>query len=118
MAAPRGSMVRARITSMLGVPAFLAAMAFAAPAQAATLQVTGGGSDSAACTSVAPCGSFGRAYSVAKPGDVVTVRGGTYSTSQTVANDKGSTTPITFEVAAGESATINGDLTIKADYVT
>ena len=54
-----------------------------AQAQASTQYVTPSGSDTAACTSSAPCKSLARAYAVAVSGDVVSVAAGTYP-AQTV----------------------------------
>ncbi|HET8757041.1 MAG TPA: DUF1565 domain-containing protein, partial [Solirubrobacteraceae bacterium] len=63
--------------------ALFCALGVAAPAQAATLNVSPNGSDSGSCTSAVPCKSLGRAYAVAASGDVVSVAPGTYP-SQTV----------------------------------
>src|SRR5687767_7930320 len=62
----------------VGILCALAVFASAASAQAATLYVAVGGNDVGSCTSAAPCGSFGRAYRVAAPGDVVEVAAGRY----------------------------------------
>ena len=64
----------------------------AAPAQAATLNVSTSGSDSNACTSAAPCRNFQRAFNVAAAGDVVSVAAGNYG-EQTIT---GSAKAVTF----------------------
>ncbi len=45
-----------------------------------TIYLSPSGSDSNPCSQTRPCASFGRAYSVAAPGDTVSVGGGTYPT--------------------------------------
>ena len=59
--------------------------------------VSAGGSDSAACTSAAPCRSLARGYAVASSGDVIGVAAGTYP-SQTV---PGGSKAVTFKGDAG-----------------
>jgi hypothetical protein len=68
-----------------------------AQAQASTQYVTPSGSDTAACTSSAPCKSLARAYAVAVSGDVVSVAAGTYP-AQTV---PGGSKAVTFQGASG-----------------
>ena len=51
--------------------AVVAAAVAPGAAHAATLQLSPSGSDSNPCTSISPCASMNRAYSVAQPGDVV-----------------------------------------------
>jgi hypothetical protein len=74
----------------------------ATAAQAATLYLSPSGSDTASCTSSAPCKSFGRAYAVAAQGDTVLVAGGTYG-DQVLAYDasKTSDVDVTFKPASG-----------------
>ncbi|WCB94984.1 virion structural protein [Baekduia alba] len=74
----------------------------AAAASANTLYLSPSGSDSAACTSAAPCKSFGRAYTAAAQGDTVQVAGGTYG-DQILSYDasKTSDADVTFKPAAG-----------------
>jgi chitodextrinase len=86
-----------------------------------TLFVVPGGSDSAACTSSAPCASFDRAYQLAKPGQVVEIAGGTYG-NQVIGSraamrnlspgcEPGNTgNCVVFRPAAGATVTINGVL--------
>jgi nitrous oxidase accessory protein NosD len=56
----------------------------AAQASAATLYVSPGGNDAAACTSAHPCKTIGHAVSVASAGDRIVVRRGTYAESVTI----------------------------------
>ncbi len=56
----------------------------AAQASAATLYVSPGGNDAAACTSAHPCRTIGHAVSVASAGDRIVVRRGTYAESVTI----------------------------------
>jgi len=56
----------------------------AAQASAATLYVSPGGSDSAACTSTHPCKTIGHAVAVAAAGDRIVVRRGTYAEMVTI----------------------------------
>ena len=85
-------------------------------AEAATVYVAVGGSGST-CSSTAPCGTFDAAYDRAAPGDRVEVAAGSYGT-QSITGDKGSSTPVVIEPAAGATAQVNGDLDVRADYVT
>jgi chitodextrinase len=80
----------------------------ACPASGANLFVSTGGSDSGSCTQSAPCKSFGRAYQVAQPGQVVEVAGGTYPT-QTVNVDssKTSSNDVIFKPAAGATVIVD-----------
>jgi hypothetical protein len=65
------------------------------------------GSDSNACTAAAPCASFDRAFRVAKAGQVVEIRAGTYP-SQDVGADSSKTGPgvVLFRPAAGATVTV------------
>ena len=77
--------------------AFFLSMAFAGSAQAATLNISPSGSDSAACTAAAPCKTFARAYSLAANGDVVSVAAGRYTGDHVVQGNKA----VTFRGVAG-----------------
>jgi hypothetical protein len=73
----------------------------------ASVFVSTTGSDSAPCTAAAPCQTFGRAYQVALPGQIVEVAGGTYP-SQTIdppGKPPGSS-PVLFRKAAGATVTV------------
>ena len=94
----------------LAVGALLLSAAFA---PAATLHVSHSGSDASACSAVAPCDSFERAYEVARPGDVVRVAGGTYDgLSLSDVPAKSSSERVVFEPALGASVQA-GNLTIR-----
>jgi hypothetical protein len=84
-------------------------------ASAATLFVAPGGGGGG-CSQQAPCGSVDRAFDLAGPGDVVEVAGGVYG-SQEVSGDKGSSTPVTVRVAAGQTMVVNGAFEVFADHV-
>ena len=80
-----------------------------ASAHAASLYVSPGGSDAAACTAAAPCQSFDRAYHVAHPGDVVEVAAGGYG-DQTINDDPskdGQAAPVWIRAAAGTTPQIS-----------
>ena len=77
--------------------ALFVGLGVAAPAQAATLNVSTNGSDSASCTSSAPCKTFSRAYAVAASGDVVSVAAGTYPPQSTPSGTKA----VTFRGGSG-----------------
>ena len=89
----------------------------AVSAQAATLYVSPSGSDSAACTSSAPCGSFERAYSVAAAGDVVEIRAGSYGGQDIDAAPKASGPAIVFRPAAGASVTVGSIDITRGSYM-
>ncbi len=66
------------------------------------LFVSGSGSDVGVCSEVAPCRSLGRAYAVARAGEVVRVAAGSYSDSSLpLVSGKGSGAPVVFEPAGG-----------------
>ena len=109
-----GATLRAVAVLMVSVVAVLAA---AASAQAATLYVAPGGSDSAACTSAAPCGSFARAYSVAASGDTVEIRAGSYGGQNFNVTPKASGPHVVFRPAAGASVTVGSIDITRASYV-
>ena len=88
-----------------------------ASANAATLRVATNGSDSASCSSVAPCASLNRAYQLSQPGDTIEVANGDYG-GQTV-NRKHSegTATVTFRPALGADVTL-GSLNNYANEVS
>jgi chitodextrinase len=71
------------------------------PGGAASVFVAAGGSDSNACTQVAPCRSFDRAYRVAACGAVVALADGTYPSQTIDAPEKECSSYVTFAPAAG-----------------
>ncbi len=92
--------------------------ALPAAASAATKYISPMGSDTAACTSVAPCKSFDRGYRQAAPGDVVEMAGGTYG-GQTIPAIAGRALPaVEFRPAIGASVTVSGSLSIDGNHVT
>jgi hypothetical protein len=77
------------------------------------------GSDSGNCRRQAPCRTLERAYRVARPGDIVELGGGTYS-SQTITVDPSKRSPrdVLFRPARGEAVDIAGDgLTILGRHI-
>lgn len=97
------------------LPTLFAAL-FAAPsADAATRYVSPSGSDSASCTSGAPCRSLNRGYQVARPGDVVQVAGGSYSGQRIVASSKGAPR-VTIRPAPGARPVL-ADLEVAASHL-
>jgi hypothetical protein len=104
--------------SLLSALAFLGTVAVPQAASAASLTVSTTGSDSAACTSTAPCKSIARAYQAAAPGDVVSVAAGSYG-SQSIPYDstKTSETDVIIRPAAGAKVTFSG-LGIAGRHVT
>ena len=89
------------------------------PAFAPTLFVATNGSDSADGRSIdRPLRTLQRAADIARAGDVVWVRGGTYPSDVTFRNSGTSTTPIVFESHPGECAILDGDLVSGTRRVT
>src|SRR4051794_11456214 len=89
----------------------------AAQAGAATLKVSSSGSDSAACSTVAPCASFNRAYQVSQPGDTIEVAGGNYGAQTVNRKHAEGTATVTFRPALGADVTI-GSLSNYANEVS
>jgi hypothetical protein len=89
--------------------ALMGALGSPAAASAADLFVTTAGSDTAACTSGAPCRSFDRAFRTAAPGAVVEVAAGSYG-SQTIPADSSKTAAadVVFQPAGGATVTLGG----------
>jgi hypothetical protein len=82
---------------------------------AASVFVSTAGDDTNACTAVAPCASFQRAYTVADSGDVVEVAAGSYG-DQPLHFDPAKTPPddVVFRPAAGAAVTLE-DVDFGAD---
>jgi hypothetical protein len=78
----------------------------ASQAAAATLRVAPSGSDSAACSTTAPCASFNRAYQASRPGDTIEVAGGNYGGQTVNAKHAVGTAKVTFRPVAGAAVTI------------
>jgi hypothetical protein len=88
------------------------------PSGSADLFLSASGSDSAACSTAAPCKSLDRAYQVAMPGDIVQLAGGSYG-NQTIQRDTGlsSSEDVVFRPAAGATVTL-GSVTVYGSHVT
>jgi hypothetical protein len=73
----------------------------------ASVFVSTSGSDSAPCTASAPCQTFGHAYQVARPGQIVEVAGGSYP-SQTLdpPGKPAGSSPVLFRKALGATVTV------------
>jgi hypothetical protein len=86
---------------------------------AASRFVAPDGSDEGTCTRSDPCLSLDRAYHLAKPGQIVEVRGGTYG-DQSVTLDAAKTSgpAVLFRPAAGQTVVLTGHLWIYAQNVT
>lgn len=84
----------------------------------ADLFLSASGSDSAACSTAAPCKSLDRAYQLALPGDIVQLAGGSYG-SQTIQRDAGFTSSddVVFRPASGATVTL-GSVTVYGSHVT
>jgi hypothetical protein len=67
------------------------------PVRATTYYVAKTGNDANACTQVSPCLTIAHAYSLAVPGDVVSVSAGTYSESLSLNRLGSSSSPITVQ---------------------
>ena len=76
------------------------------------------GSDARACSRSAPCGSFARAYRVARPGQVVEVRGGRYP-AQSITRDPSKTAraDVLFRPAEGARVVLDGSLSISGSHL-
>lgn len=80
----------------------------ASAANAANLYVATTGNDSNPGTQTAPFLTIDKAGWMAKPGDVVNVRGGVYNTTVYIASKGTATARITFQSYPGEKAIIDG----------
>ena len=72
------------------------------------------GNDGAQCTATAPCASFGRAFGLARAGQVVEVAGGTYP-PQTIAGDRGGR--VILQAAPGANVVVGGEVTVSAKHL-
>lgn len=94
-----------------------AALASTATAKAApALHVAPGGSDGGRCTAARPCASFDRAYHVARAGQVVRVRAGTYPDQRITPRGDALASAVVFRPAAGARVTV-GDLALTGSQV-
>jgi hypothetical protein len=94
----------------------VAALVVASPASAARY-VTTGGSDGNPCTRARPCASLPRAYSVAKPGAVVYVGGGSYGNRRFNVRPKAHGPKILFRPFPGARVTLNGIRVTRGSYM-
>ncbi len=88
------------------------------PSGSADLFLATGGSDTASCSSSAPCKTLNRAYQVASPGDIVQLAAGSYG-NQTIQRDTGLTSSedVVFRPAGGAGVTL-GSVTVYGSHVT
>ena len=84
------------------IPIVAAALALAGTTGAAEHFVAADGCDQADGSAARPWRTIGRAALVAAPGDVVTIRGGTYREWVKPANAGRAGAPITYQAAKGE----------------
>lgn len=104
-----------RLLTAIAVSSFL----FAGSASAATYYVSTTGNDAAAGSIEAPFRTLAKAAQVAKPGDVVNVRGGVYTGKTTIQSKGTAAAPIVFRAMAGETAVLDGTGTAAGtDVVT
>ena len=80
----------------------------AAPQQSADLFVATSGSDGGRCTRSAPCASLGRAYAVAKAGDIVELASGTYGDQEIGGSRNRTGDRVVFRPAAGATVALGG----------
>ncbi len=83
--------------SVLAILALASVMFSGVPAKATTYYVAKTGNDANACTQVSPCLTITHAYSLAVPGDTVSVSGGTYNESLSLNRAGSSSSPITVQ---------------------
>jgi hypothetical protein len=94
----------------------------AAPDQAGattrpSLYVSPTGSDSGGCTRAAPCASFDRAYTIARPGTIVHVAGGRYG-AMAIRSRPGRRGPkVVFQPAGRAPVTVTGELKVQASHL-
>jgi hypothetical protein len=112
---------------MVALSASFAALAVALVVGAAqptasgpVLFVTSTGSDSAPCSTSAPCRSFDRAYHLATPGQIVQIAAGTYppQTMTYDASKAGATANVVFESVPGQLAVVGGIVGDGISHVT
>jgi hypothetical protein len=86
----------------------------------AAVVVSPNGSDKNPCSATAPCASFGRAYAVAQPGQIVQMVGGRYPAQSIPANASKSSAAanVIFQPAPGATVLLaNSTLTISGAHV-
>ncbi|HEX2100279.1 MAG TPA: right-handed parallel beta-helix repeat-containing protein, partial [Candidatus Synoicihabitans sp.] len=103
MAAPEALM---RFSKVAAAAVFVLVSSLSA--HAAELFVSTSGNDANAGTVTAPLRTISKASTLAKPGDVVTVRGGVYTGAVTISAKGTASARITFRAHPGEKAVIDG----------
>ena len=93
-----------RLMTAVAVMSFL----FSMPAAAATLYVSPAGSDAASGAIDAPFQTITKAAQVARPGDIVNVRGGIHTTRAVIYSKGTAAAPIVFRAMPGEHAILDG----------
>lgn len=93
-----------RLLSAIAVTTFI----FASTANAATYYVATTGNDGAAGSMTAPFRTIAKAAAIAKPGDIVNVRGGVYTGSTSIYSKGTAAAPIVFRAMSGETAVLDG----------
>ena len=82
------------------------------------LTIAPGGTDDGVCGPRSPCATFSRAFAVARPGDVVDVRPGSYEAQLLSPDGRPSTSkPVVFAGPPQGGATIDGELEVGAHAV-
>ena len=118
--------MRARVRSVLLCGVCTSVLVLATTGAAATPQgllpsrfIAPDGSDSGLCTRAAPCASFDRAYHLAKPGQLIEVRGGSYG-GQSITGDpsKAGGPAVLFRPAPGQTAELTDAFWVYAQNVT
>jgi chitodextrinase len=105
------------IAGNVSSPATLVVATSACVSSSASIFVAVDGSDSNPCTAAAPCASFGRAYRVADPGDVVEIAAGTYGGQWLDDDDSKASGPrVIFLPADGAVVKLTGQLDVQADH--
>jgi hypothetical protein len=99
------------------VPSGSAAPDQAGAATRPSLYVSPTGSDSGGCTRAAPCASFDRAYTIARPGTIVHVAGGRYG-AMAIRSRPGRRGPkVVFQPAGRAPVTVTGELKVQASHL-
>ena len=106
---------RCSALALLLLLAFSCGVAGATP-RLLTLYVGASGSDAGRCTKSAPCRSFGRAYAMARPGQIVEVAAGSYPDQDVDLISGRSGAPVVFTAARGATVALS-DLDVRGTSV-
>jgi len=93
---------------LVAVAFTVSSLLFGSTAAAATYYVATTGNDAANGSIGSPFRTIKAASRVAKPGDVVTVRGGTYTEATSISSKGTAAAPIVFRPMAGETVILDG----------